>query len=528
MRRRTLRRSFIALAATALSLAPFVGAELYLRWKGTNPAPPALSEAYERFLLRAARPLYRARWTLEGVVFEGRWEHRRGSAASFPERPRRGVTRLVVLGESSAELLGDNLYALSSARPAGDLEVVNCALGAVSLEQTERRLREAFRYRPDVVLCLFGHNLRYRHPNEVWPAWRRRLPRLRLLDWLAHRRSHPPQADRPERRLEELRRFFDELALHARRRGARLVLCTVPSNLRYPPAFDPAAAADPRYLEAVAAYRRGRRQEGIRRLEPLAAESSVALWHFRLGEWMLRQGRPTEARRHLLTARDLDPAGTRAASGVNEVIREAAARHGAALLDLERLVADAAEDGIPGWREFDDNQHVSKAVFMQEASSALRLLEGQGWLSASPEPAPPAPPRQPLEEALRRAVGMINMAEPRARAPLENLAEARLAEFLSRPDDAFLAPVPEPERAAHVLACFAEALWSAGRRREAWEANAAARRRAPEAAESWVQEGLFAWEERDDARARRAFAEALRLDPGREDARFFLRKLGDA
>jgi Tfp pilus assembly protein PilF len=47
----------------------------------------------------------------------------------------------------------------------------------------------------------------------------------------------------------------------------------------------------------------------------------------------------------------------------------------------------------------------------------------------------------------------------------------------------------------------------------------------PSCASPWVQEGLFRLEEGDRKSARDSLIQALKIDPGRKDADFFIKRL---
>src|SRR5262249_19072347 len=82
-----------------------------------------------------------------------------------------------------------------------------------------------------------------------------------------------------------------------------------------------------------------------------------------------------------------------------------------------------------------------------------------------------------------------------------------------------------PERRADALAALAEGYFNAGRREEALKLNDAACAAADRAG-PWMQKGRFHLQLGETAAAREAFARAVALDPGRQDARFFLTHLG--
>src|ERR1700756_4319621 len=89
--------------------------------------------------------------------------------------------------------------------------------------------------------------------------------------------------------------------------------------------------------------------EALKQYEAAAAiDDGYAELEFRMARaaWRLRDYKA--AREHFLRARDLDTLGFRADSKVNEINRSVAASSRVALVDAEKILSDAAPDGIIG------------------------------------------------------------------------------------------------------------------------------------------------------------------------------------
>ncbi len=444
-----------------------------------------------------------------------------------------GLRRIVVIGESSALQLGDALKTrVDELALSHRLEIVNMGVGGSDLEQTMRRFREALECAPDDIVLLFGHNLFDRHPMVELSAWpgvdALRLVLLshsRLLSLFSeHQQSRMPRVEfrTPGRWLafqEALSRMADE----ARCRGIRLVLCTVPGNLRYPPNPKDQGRWNPAFLEANYLYWSGRKQAAMRECAQALARQHSAWWEFQLGGWLDRAGRYGEARHWLATGRDDDPDQKRASGVVNGMIRRLAREKGLVLLDFERLVSQSAPHGIPGWESFDDVQHVIPPIRLRESTECLRQLAGTGqasWDQVSADDRTFTGIYRPALHVL------LHMDKARLQAGIYRLAQSRLPDFIAAGDGAARAASGNPATQAVILSGMAEAFWEAGLRERALRLNDAARGLAPRDAELCVQKALFLIDSgaKDDAAG--WLKRALQLRPDHAEARFYLQRMG--
>jgi tetratricopeptide (TPR) repeat protein len=340
----------------------------------------------------------------------------------FREAKPAGGLRVFTLGGSSAfgfpygaevaftGILGE---ALKAALPDRTVEAVN----ASGMSYGSHRLRllagELAGYRPDVFVVFEGHNefveTRFYRDLLARPAGldplRKILYRWRLYALLTRALARPEPAAGPgappggpagrragtetgallgidvaregaaavtaEEKAEALRRFeenLDAIAAAAARAGARLVLCTVPSNLRdWRPnrsVFDPAAPPETRdrALDLL-----GRAGGALRGGDAAAAAGLLEEAHalapghaeiaFALGRAYEGLGRWDEAREAYRSARDADAQPVRAPGPFNDAIRRAAGRTGAVLVDAEREFEAASPHGLTGFDLVEDYVH---------------------------------------------------------------------------------------------------------------------------------------------------------------------------
>lgn len=161
----------------------------------------------------------------------------------------------------------------------------------------------------------------------------------------------------------------------AKRAGARVVLCTVATNLRDCAPF--ASVHRPGLSAAGMAvweegYRLGIQLEERGEWAAAAAayrgaseiDDSFADLAFRRARCFERLGNAGEAARWLARARDCDALPFRADGRINQAIRSAARRHagaGVELLDVEELFATRSPDGLVGREMFYEHVHFTPA-----------------------------------------------------------------------------------------------------------------------------------------------------------------------
>jgi len=452
-----------------------------------------------------------------------------------------GSARILVVGESSSVSLGRSLRQLLELAGLPDIaEVMNCGSPAGTLEDVGRRLDESLRYSPDVVVLLFGHNVFYRAPSLNSLSFRigAFAGGSRIVRWILHAKME--QAINDPERWGEFEDFLRRSVRRARRRNVAIVLCTVPSNLWYPPGVAGWELYDARFMEAGYLHLSGKRREAIALLEDLVARRSTALWHFQLADWQHEEGNDRRALDHLTEALNLDPEIFRATDRTNAIIRRVAIESGVGLLDIEARLKKAVPDGIPGWLDFEDNQHLVGSGTRWAASSLTGLFVQQGRFPADTRRIWEAYSERyardeifPLERYLRGAAFWAQrMENANARAIPYKVAAAyrenprevlRVSRALLGRD--WWAAEVLPRWRAILLLQVSEGLWRAGERDLSFRLAA----RAAEWDDAWeeplLQMGKCHLRLGNRDEARRCFERARRRNHERVEVAFFLRRL---
>ena len=496
---------WISIAVSALMLAVLGAAELAAR----KYAPVQGEPDYAQYLFESSGPFFRTE-IVQGqnkLVQVPRHPLFPTSQRFSLEKPA-GLRRIVVIGESSAMLLGQSLSAVAARnRLSQRIEIINMAVGGSDLEQTMRRFREALQYAPNAIIVLFGHNLFFHHPMvkiSPYPGMDRlRLLALksRLVSLLAQYRNPrmQPVGFQGQGRCLAYRESLSTMADEARRRGVRLALCSVPGNLHFPPWAKDSARWAPEFLETKYLYLTGQKESAIRKCRQLLSRKPEPWWNFQLGEWLYQAGRYAQARRRLIAARDMDAWRQRASSVVNGLIREVAGEKRLVLFDFDRMISKSAPHGIPGWNNFKDNQHVLNSVVWAESAECLRVLGNvQGCQQI------------PIEFDDWRLKPETDILLPSLRMILEEALRTMHC---------------RPEETALLLSYVAEAFWTSGLRARAMRLNDEARRLAPGESELCLQRALFHLGSGEKTEAARWLRLALKLRPDQGEARFYLSKL---
>ncbi len=330
------------------------------------------------------------------------------------EKPA-GVFRIAVLGESAAQgdpllefgpprLLEKMLGAMDGSRR---YEVVNAAMTAINSPVLVDIARDLQVCRPDAVVLYIGNNevVGPFGPGTIFSpltgatrlaAFRVRLTRLRLAQWLHFRRARSPRTwagldlfagfhfPEGDPRLEPMyaayRRNLESIVAACRKTGARVILSTVAVNLADCPPFaseEPAVLApDVRAAWQAACDRGAAAQEaGDPETARAAFRQALALFDrhaglvHRLAQAEQAAGDLAAARAAYRRARDLDTQRFRADSRLNDIVRAVAREMNVELVDAEAAFAAASpERGVPGEELFLDHVHFTFA--------GTRLLTG--------------------------------------------------------------------------------------------------------------------------------------------------------
>ena len=516
-----MRRFALAGGALLLFALGLLAAEAACRIYLPVHVQPPVDEKYALFLAENADPFFRIERRDGGQILTqlptvAKSLH--GRVFLLPKPP--GVRRILVVGESSAEITGFGI----ERRSLPGIEIMNCSVGGGSLETVENRFDECAQMAPDAVVVIFGNNLFYRHVPASLALQRaaRLLRRSRLILWLAERKERLDleTAFTPEVRLQALERVLRKIARECRRQNVPLILSTMPSNLWSPPQTQGDDLVAPKFLEAQRLHDLGRAREAVELLVGELGRRPSALWHFTIADWLYHDRKDYRgAYEHLAAARDLDPARKRISTAVNALIRRVAADERAALVDADQRIRDLAPHGIAGWETFSDPQHLIMYYFESWGLEVLSLTDHGGTAAKGGWPAVPPEPELPLDLYLRS-----NIAIWWDKTWIVQMAIRRPADVLKDGEAAVRSLWHSPGEQSDALLQLAEALWRSGFHRQALSFNETAGRLAPAAGAPPLQRGRFYLRAGERALAGREFRNALARYARKPEAAFFLEK----
>jgi tetratricopeptide (TPR) repeat protein len=338
---------------------------------------------------------------------------------SMPAAKPAETYRIFVLGESAA--LGIPNPSASFARilgvmlrdryPERRFEIINTAMTSINSHAILPIARECAGHRPDLFIVFMGNNEvvgPYGTAGVLGPFVPSRgliqaqllakdtrtgqlldeaIQRLGLA--LGSARDTPwfwrgmemfdqcrSRADDPRQRavVAHFRDNLRDICAAAIGSGARVVVCTVPVNLRDCAPFaslhaphldlDPGAIRnwERAYGDGVRCEAAGQAAEAARYYDEAARiDGQFADLCFRQGRCAAAPGRAGEAARHYALARDLDVLRFRTDSTLNETIRRTVRSFpaGVSLLDVERDFAADSPAGIPGENLFYEHVHMN-------------------------------------------------------------------------------------------------------------------------------------------------------------------------
>src|SRR2546423_968345 len=166
---------------------------------------------------------------------------------------------------------------------------------------------------------------------------------------------------------------LQDIVKMGQRAGARILLSTVPTNLKDCPPFASELGVRLRadnQKQWDEAYRNGAELEGKASFslalenyrKCLNLDDQHADSHYRMAHCLAGLGQADEARRHYILARDLDTLRFRADSRINEIIRSFGTNHaqnGVALLDAVEIFGRNSPQNIPGQELLLDHVHLN-------------------------------------------------------------------------------------------------------------------------------------------------------------------------
>ena len=343
-------------------------------------------------------------------------------------KPADGV-RIFTLGGSSSygfpwsapvaftAILGD---VLSAVHPDRTIEAVNVSGVSYAMHRLNIVADELFRYEPDVFIIYSGHN-EFIEPEFFNVLKRRGAARNRLEYALANThvysgmqmllgnvmeppRRHSRFDERVQRRdavtyspqakvavVAEYRWRLQRLVRRALAHNIRVVLCTVPANLRdwrpeqsmIDSSLDPSTRQ--RWQAALnagqTALARSDYEAAAEHLrQALALSPHHALTHYLQGQAFAGLGRWQEAQQAYRQARDDDASPSRALSATNQAIRDVAREEGVLLVDMDELFAAQSPHGLVGFQLIEDYVHPTLQGHREIAWHLWQALERSGWL----------------------------------------------------------------------------------------------------------------------------------------------------
>jgi len=327
------------------------------------------------------------------------------------EKPQ-GAYRIFVLGGSAARGIPDKAFGfgrmleamLRERYPRTKFDVINTAMTAINSHVVLPIARDCAAHQPDLFVVYMGNNevVGPYGNGTIFGDFSGRLSVIRAgihvkstrigqltarvfgrhedaAKWRGMQMflKQRVRADDPEMEsvYEHFRANLSDICDVARRSGAKVILSTVPVNLKDCPPFaamhrrdieEPQAKQWAEFHNAgIALAEAGKHAEATKAFDSaLRLDDSHAELHFRLAGSLFELGRFDEAREHFVSARNFDVLRFRADSRVNRIIREVAAeydRQGVHLVDAEQAFArsDRTQRQIPGRELFYEHVHLT-------------------------------------------------------------------------------------------------------------------------------------------------------------------------
>jgi tetratricopeptide (TPR) repeat protein len=346
----------------------------------------------------------------------------------FPLQKDKNEKRIFVLGSSAAQ--GDPATAFAFSRDLNLMlrgrygstrcEVINAAVSATNSHIVVPIADECSHLSPDIFIVYMGNNevigpfgpgTVFSHLSSLW------FIRLRIFlsstrigqlasaisesitksdktpaGWggmrmfLKHKiRFNDPRLTRV---YQNYRNNLTEICKTARRSGARIVLCTIASNLKDCEPFfsmhrpdispDDLKQWNGYYQQAMDSLRQGWFEDALALFTKAEAiDSTHAELHYRMAQCLTGLGQFDQAKQNFATARDYDALRFRADSHLNQIIKEVGREFAdcAVVLDIENLMSTASDHGICGDELFLEHVHYNFNGNYLLAASMLKTLD---------------------------------------------------------------------------------------------------------------------------------------------------------
>jgi tetratricopeptide (TPR) repeat protein len=322
---------------------------------------------------------------------------------------------------ASASFSGILQDVLTNAYPDLTIEAINAAGVSYAMHRLNLVVQEIVEYAPDIIIVYSGHNEFIEH--EFYRALRERndatnrlintMARLRIsgaLHSLLKKENTKELSagdrfgmvvDRADKTwdvpaekaavVESYRDGLAQLIRVARNNGSKVIVTTVPSNLRD---WRPQKSVVGHFMDDSArtawqeAFVSGQSSLGAAEYhDAIAALESASLLapehadtHFLLGRAYEELGQWEQSRQSYQLAVDYDASPIRGVSEIDRAIREVASQEGALLVDIEKVFAENSAHGLIGFELIEDYVHPSSAGHALIAWNLWRAIAKAGWI----------------------------------------------------------------------------------------------------------------------------------------------------
>ncbi len=464
--------AFRLIAAIGIPVLVLAAGELGLRLASYGHAPSALIETKidgQSYACDNSRFAWR---------FFPRHLAREASPYVFPEAKPDNTCRIFVLGASAAMGVPEPAFSfarmlrvmLADRYPGVRFEVVNTAMAAINSHVVVPIARDCARYEPDVFVVYLGNN-EVTGPYGAGSVFAPLAGNLsviraaiavkgtRLGQWMSNTlgairaddgtpevwRGLEMFVDKQVRADDEglqavyrhFRHNLEDIIEAGRNGGAKVVLCTVASNLKDNPPFGSLHRKDlseadlswweRTYREAVAEEEAGNLTDAIDSyLAAAEIDGSFADLQFRLAHCYERQGEYDKALERYERAREMDTLRFRADKQICETIRNVAARHSDSvyLVDAVEALGQSSPHAIVGEELFYEHVHLNFQGNYRLARAVLTQVEAALPERISKAPAADDEPLSESECAKRLAYTEVDRVR---------IADKILNDFLKRP-----------------------------------------------------------------------------------------------
>jgi tetratricopeptide (TPR) repeat protein len=367
----------------------------------------------------------------------------------LPVKKAEGTYRIFVLGASAAKGTPEPAFSftrflqvmLQDRYPDAHFELTSVATAAINSHVVLEIAKDCARHQPDLFIVYLGNNevVGPYGAGTVFTPLSSSLSLIRLgialkatrtaqmvtnLLKLAGIEQDAPklwrgmemflekqvQAEDPSLKTvyQHFKRNLEDISATAKKSGAKIIFCTVASNLKDSPPFASLHRGgltemeqkkwDDVYQQGVEFELAGDYTQAVERyLAAAKIDSRYADLQFRLGRCYWAMGEYERARESYINARELDTLRFRADSQINEIIRDVAggrAAEGVHLVDAVEEFEKNSPHGVPGEELFCEHVHLNfsgnyllaKAVLSQVEQILPQWVASRKLQSASGRP----------------------------------------------------------------------------------------------------------------------------------------------